>query len=139
MRADNSRYIVAAARNRHEHTRTKAIQALREIDAAGTAATFDAVARAAGVSRSWLYTQQDLRAEIERLRTERNVLQPTPSRPGSGPPTPHSFDAWKLPTNATADSPRKTASSGSNSPVHSVTCAPPGCRVGVEHASQNVP
>jgi hypothetical protein len=70
MRADNSRHIVTAARNRHEHTRAKAIQALREIDAAGDAVTFDAVARAAGVSRSWLYTQPDLRAEIERLRAE---------------------------------------------------------------------
>lgn len=71
MRADNSRHIVAAAHNRHEHTRAKAIKALREIDAAGTAVTFDAVARAADVSRSWLYTQQDIRAEIELLRAKR--------------------------------------------------------------------
>jgi hypothetical protein len=82
MRADNSRHIVAAARNRHEHTRAKAIQALREIDAAGAAVTFDAVARAAGVSRSWLYTQSDLRAEIERLRAEqrRASTDPVPAR-----------------------------------------------------------
>lgn len=71
MRADNSRHIFAAARHRHEYTRAKAVQALREIDAAGTAVTFDAVARAAGVSRSWLYSQQDLRAEIEQLRATR--------------------------------------------------------------------
>jgi hypothetical protein len=82
MRADNSRHIVAAARNRHEYTRAKAIQALREIDAAGTAVTFDAVARAASVSRSWLYTQPDLRAEIERLRVEqqRASADPVPAR-----------------------------------------------------------
>jgi Family of unknown function (DUF6262) len=78
MRADNSRHIVAAAGNRHEHTRAKAIKALREIDAAGTAVTFDIVARAAGVSRSWLYTQPDLRAEIERLRTERQRASDSP-------------------------------------------------------------
>lgn len=82
MRADNSRHIVAAARNRHENTRAKAIQALRGIDAAGAAVTFDAVARAAGVSRSWLYTQSDLRAEIERLRAEqrRASTDPVPAR-----------------------------------------------------------
>ncbi|MDW6066421.1 DUF6262 family protein [Streptomyces sp. FXJ1.4098] len=82
MRADNSRHIVAAARNRHEHTRAKAIQALREIDAAGTAVTFDAVARAADVTRSWLYTQPDLRAEIERLRAARRraSADPVPAR-----------------------------------------------------------
>ncbi|MFG2638792.1 DUF6262 family protein [Streptomyces sp. NPDC048362] len=82
MRSDNSRHIVAAAYNRHEYTRAKAIQALREIDAAGTAVTFDTVARAAGVSRSWLYTQSDLRAEIERLRAERQraSADPVPAR-----------------------------------------------------------
>jgi hypothetical protein len=82
MRADNSRHIVDAARNRHEYTRSKAIQALREIDAAGTAVTFDAVARAADVSRSWLYTRPDLRAEIERLRAERQraSAEPVPAR-----------------------------------------------------------
>ncbi|MEV3914634.1 DUF6262 family protein [Streptomyces canus] len=71
MRADNSRHIVAAAGNRHVYTRAKAIKALREIDAAGTVVTFDIVARAASVSRSWLYTQPDLRGEIERLRAHR--------------------------------------------------------------------
>ena len=82
MRADNSRHIVAAARNRHEYTRAKAIQALREIDTAGTALTCDTVARAAGVSRSWLYTQPDLRAETERLRAERQRASaaPVPAR-----------------------------------------------------------
>ena len=83
MRADNSRYIVEAARQRREYTRAKAVQALRELDAAGTAVTFDAVARAAGgVSRSWLYSQQDLRAEIEQLRgaRERSPVQPLPAR-----------------------------------------------------------
>ena len=33
---------------------------------------FDTVARQAGVSRSWLYTQPAIRAEIERLRTRRS-------------------------------------------------------------------
>lgn len=37
-------------------------------DLAGTPVTFEAVAIAAGVSRSWLYTQLDIRTEIQRLR-----------------------------------------------------------------------
>jgi len=82
VRADNSRYIVQAARNRHEYTRAKAIQALREIETAGTPVTFDAVARTAKVSRSWLYSQQDLRTEIERLRAavRRAGSAPLPAR-----------------------------------------------------------
>jgi negative regulator of sigma E activity len=80
MRADNTRHIVAAAQHRHEYTRAKAIQALRELETAGGPVTFDAVASAAGVSRSWLYSQADLRAEIERLRAS--------SRPAPGAPVP---------------------------------------------------
>ena len=57
-----------AAARRHELTRSKAIQALRELDRAGTLVTFAAVAQAAGVSRSWLYTQPDISSQIRRLR-----------------------------------------------------------------------
>jgi hypothetical protein len=74
--------IAAAARRRHEQARARATQALRELDHAGTPATFAAVAAAAGVSRSWLYTQPDLRAEVERLRdaTGRAPSPPIPAR-----------------------------------------------------------
>jgi hypothetical protein len=68
MRADNTRHIVAAAQQRHEYTRAKAIQALRTLDAEGRPVTFEAVAKQASISRSWLYAQSDLRAEIEQLR-----------------------------------------------------------------------
>ena len=44
-----------AAARRHELTRARAVQALRELDRAGTPVTFAGVAQAAGVSRSWLY------------------------------------------------------------------------------------
>jgi hypothetical protein len=60
--------IVAAARRRHELTRAKAIQALRELERSGAPVSFVAVAQAAGISRSWLYVQDDLRKEITRLR-----------------------------------------------------------------------
>ena len=59
-----------AAARRHELTRAKAIQALRELDRAGTPVTFAGVAQAAGVSRSWLYTQPDISDQIRRLRKD---------------------------------------------------------------------
>ena len=68
MRADNTAHLIAAAGRRHELARSKAIRAVRELDAAGATVTFESVARAAGVSRSWLYTQPDIRAEVLRLR-----------------------------------------------------------------------
>jgi len=82
MPPDNSAPLITAARKRSELTRSKAIHAIRELDHAGTPVTFEAVARAAGVSRSWLYAQADLRVEIEHLR---NTTQraPSPAIPSS--------------------------------------------------------
>jgi len=81
MRPDNTAPLIAAARRRRELTRAKAIRALRELDQAGSPVTFEAVARASGVSRSWLYAQADLRAEITRLRdaTGRAPSPPIPT------------------------------------------------------------
>lgn len=68
MRADNSHHVFDAARRRAQATRRRAVAALRRMDNAGSAITFDALAREANVSLSWLYNQPDLRAEVERLR-----------------------------------------------------------------------
>jgi hypothetical protein len=57
-----------AAARRHELTRSRAVQALRELDRAGTPVTFAGVAQTAGISRSWLYTQPDISDQIRRLR-----------------------------------------------------------------------
>ncbi|WP_406191208.1 DUF6262 family protein [Streptomyces sp. NBC_01017] len=73
MPADNSHLIVTAARRRAAATRRRAVSALRRLDTTGGAITFETVAREAGVSRSWLYNQPDLRAEIERLRARHRV------------------------------------------------------------------
>jgi len=78
MRADNSIHLTTAARRRHEHTRAKAIAAMHELDRAGAVLTFESVARHAGVSRSWIYTQADIKDEIHRLR-ELNRRQPSPT------------------------------------------------------------
>jgi hypothetical protein len=68
MRADNSCHVIAAAQRRSQNAQQQAAAALRRLDSGGLAVSFDIVAREAGVSRSWLYTQPHLRAEIERLR-----------------------------------------------------------------------
>ena len=60
--------LAEAAARRHELTRAKAIQALRELDRAGAPVTFASVAAAAGISRSWLYTQPDISDQVRRLR-----------------------------------------------------------------------
>lgn len=69
MRPDPAAPLAAAAARRHELTRSTAIQALRELDRSGTPVTFAAVAAAAGISRSWLYTQPDISDQIRRLRS----------------------------------------------------------------------
>ena len=47
MRADNTAHRIAAASRRRELARSKAIRAVRELDAAGATVTFESVARAA--------------------------------------------------------------------------------------------
>lgn len=72
--------IIAAARRRHELTRARAIQAIRELDRTGTAVTFATVAARAGVSRSWLYSQSDIAGQVQRLR-EATRRAPAPRIP----------------------------------------------------------
>jgi HAMP domain-containing protein len=69
------------------------VAALRRLDAAGTTISFDSLAREAGVSRSWLYAQADLRSEIERLRTRQQQSQPAGRVP---PQRQHASDASLL-------------------------------------------
>jgi Family of unknown function (DUF6262) len=68
MRADNTPHLRAAARARSARTRDHALAALRRLDTNGAPITLQGLAREAGVSRSWIYNQPDLRAEIQRLR-----------------------------------------------------------------------
>lgn len=81
MRPDNTAPIIAAAQRRHELARAKAIRAIRELDCAGATITFAAVASQADVSRSWLYSQPDIRDQIQQLRqaTTRSATAPIPA------------------------------------------------------------
>ncbi len=78
---DRAAAMVAAAKDRHEATRRRAVDALRHLDAAGEDVNFAAVARTAGVSRAWLYRDPELRAEIDRFRTKQRPHRPRPRRP----------------------------------------------------------
>ena len=113
MRADNSHHVIVAARRRAEITRKRAVSALRRMDKAGLPITFDAVAREAQVSRSWLYNQPDLRAEVERLRSRRTHPHqggrfPTGNAPrtlpccGGWSPRPSASEIWKQTTSNSA-------------------------------------
>lgn len=73
--------MVAAARRRHDYTRRRATDALRRMDAAGEPVSFAAVARTAGISRAWLYRDDAVRAEVDRLRRPRSAA--TRTRPAA--------------------------------------------------------
>ncbi|MGH7702975.1 MAG: DUF6262 family protein [Gemmatimonadales bacterium] len=90
MRADNTAFIVQAARDRRAATLRRAQEALQRLDRAGAAINFRAVAEAASVSRAWLYREPTLRAEIQRLRRDRasdgtgTAATPSAQRASSG-------------------------------------------------------
>ncbi len=73
--------LAEAAARRHELTRSKAIQALRELDRASAPVTFASVAAAAGISRSWLYTQPDISDLVRRLRSATRERDPASAVP----------------------------------------------------------
>jgi hypothetical protein len=83
MTADRSAGLRAAADRKHHDATGRARTALLKLDSDGGPVTFQGVARAAGVSRQWLYQQPDLRSEIERLRDINHggtVPVPSPQR-----------------------------------------------------------
>jgi uncharacterized protein DUF6262 len=81
VRPDPAAPLAEAAARRHELTRSKAIQALRELDRNGQPVTFASVATAAGISRSWLYTQPDISDQVRRLRAAARGRDPATTVP----------------------------------------------------------
>lgn len=79
MRADNSAHLAAAARRRSEQTRARAEQALRELTDSGEPVTVSAVAARARVSRAWLYTQPELRQQIDAQPGAASAARPATS------------------------------------------------------------
>ncbi|MGH2604482.1 MAG: DUF6262 family protein [Dehalococcoidia bacterium] len=75
--ADNTMHLLHAAAARRANALDAARAALRHLELSGKPITFSGVAAEAGVSRSWLYSDPEVRAEIERLR----ATNPAPSAP----------------------------------------------------------
>ncbi len=69
MATDQTPHLHAATLRRATATRARARDALRRLDQQGATINYVTVAEVAGVSRSLLYRDPELRAEIHRLRT----------------------------------------------------------------------
>jgi hypothetical protein len=67
------------------------------MDNSGQPVTIGAVAANAGVSRSWLYAQADLRVQIERLRQMQRQTPAYPPIPASSAPRPRRYTAGSKP------------------------------------------
>ncbi len=75
-RADNSAYLAQANARRHQAALAAARHAIEQLQREGTAINYTAIARTAGVSRTWLYRQDQIRDLISRQR----ALQPPAAR-----------------------------------------------------------
>jgi spore germination protein YaaH len=80
MRADNTSYLAAATQQRTEQARTRAEQALTQLIAARQPLTVAGLARVAGVSRSWLYTQPDLLEQLQQRSADKTTHSTTITR-----------------------------------------------------------
>jgi hypothetical protein len=82
MPAEPGAALAESARQRHQAALTSARRALRAAEASGEPVTYAKIAAPAGVSRSWLYTQPEIRAAIERLREDngRSTAVSVPTR-----------------------------------------------------------
>lgn len=84
MRRDNSHHLLAAAQRRRTDTLQRARKVLHELGEAGQRRTVTQVAAHAGVSRSWLYAQPELRDQLRRLTTISETPEPAFARAERG-------------------------------------------------------
>ncbi|MPY81172.1 MAG: transposase [Actinophytocola sp.] len=71
MPADHPQHLADHARQRHHQTLQRAQHTLTELADAGEQVTVALLAKRAGVSRSWIYTQPALRDRIRQLQQHR--------------------------------------------------------------------
>jgi hypothetical protein len=83
MHHDNSHYLLAAAQRRRADTLERARKALQELGETGQRRTVMQIAAHAGVSRSWLYAQPQLRDQLRRL-TVSETAESAPARTERG-------------------------------------------------------
>jgi hypothetical protein len=75
-RADNSSFLAEANARRHQAALSAARHAIEQLQRQGRTVSFSAVAESAGVSRGWLYRQDQIRDLISRQR----ALKPPAAR-----------------------------------------------------------
>ncbi|WP_433002394.1 DUF6262 family protein [Kribbella sp. CA-294648] len=80
MRADNTQHLLVAAQQRSDDARRRAECALEQLIADQRPLTAAGLARAAGVSRSWLYTQPDLLDQLQRRASDKTTLSTATTR-----------------------------------------------------------
>jgi len=102
--------LIAARRRDTTRRRQRVLDALDRLAAAGQEISVSAVARKAGVDRSFLYRHHDLRAQVH-ARSAAPAASPLPPLPASSPCSPTS------PTSVS-----RTSGSASRTPT-----SPPGC------------
>lgn len=71
MQADGAERLARHARARHEQALRRAEATLAAMSDDGEAVTVSLLADRAAVSRSWIYTQPELRDQIERIQQNR--------------------------------------------------------------------
>jgi hypothetical protein len=69
-RADNSVFLAQANARRHEAALAAARHAIEQLQREGKAINYTVVAHSAGVSRTWLYRQGQIRDLISQLRQQ---------------------------------------------------------------------
>lgn len=82
-RADNSAFLIQANARRHEAALAAAHHAISQLRREGKPVSYAAVAHAAGVSRAWLYRQDQIRDLISQLR-EHHHQPPAAARRATG-------------------------------------------------------
>ncbi|HEX5402317.1 MAG TPA: DUF6262 family protein [Pseudonocardiaceae bacterium] len=89
MRADNTGHLRAAVALRQDDTRRRAGQALSQLQQENKPITISDLARAAGIARSWIYTQPDLLTAVRETQVNSSAPSSPPSRTGA------SQDSWR--------------------------------------------
>lgn len=80
MRSDNSHHLVVAAQRRRDDTLERARRALHDLRETGQRHTITEIAARAGVSRSWLYAQPELRDELRQLAAPSKTARFAPAQ-----------------------------------------------------------
>jgi hypothetical protein len=81
--ADNARFLVEASKTRSRQARERAEEAIKAAARRNERPTVVGIANAAGVSRSWLYTQTDLITAINQLQQRASAPHRSPRHAAS--------------------------------------------------------